>query len=96
MLFTQKQTKLMTAMKQKDSIIYNKQNMETQGNNSLIRYPKGSINDDFKAGFATGQTDRSAEIAKTLLSQGWSVEFVARTVMLEEEVVTLLHKQIEK
>ena len=52
-------------------------------------------NDDFKAGFATGQTDRSAAIAKNLLEQGWSVEFVARMVMLETEAVDLIKAKME-
>ena len=51
--------------------------------------------DDFKAGFGTGQTDRTAAIAKTLLGQGWSVEFVAKTVMLDEEAVAVIKRQME-
>lgn len=51
--------------------------------------------DDYQAGFATGQTDRSAAIAKNLLSQGWSVEFVAKSVMLDEEAVAVIKRQME-
>lgn len=52
-------------------------------------------NDDFKAGFATGQTDRSAAIAKNLLEQGWSVEFVARMVMLDVDMVEVIKAKME-
>lgn len=47
-------------------------------------------NDEFKGGFFTAQEDRSATIARTMLSQGWDVPFVAKMVMLDVEVVEMI------
>lgn len=52
--------------------------------------------DDFKAGFYTGQEDRSATIARTMLSQGWDVAFVAKTVMLDVEVIYTIKRLMEE
>ena len=51
--------------------------------------------DEFKGGFFTGQEDRSAAIARTMLSQGWDVPFVAKMVMLDVEVVEVIKSLME-
>ncbi len=52
--------------------------------------------DEFKGGFYVGQEDRSSAIAKTLLSQGWNVEFVAKTVMVDVGVVETIKRLMEE
>ena len=52
-------------------------------------------NDEFKGGFFTAQEDRSAAIARTMLSQGWDVPFVAKMVMLDVEVVEVIKSLME-
>lgn len=53
------------------------------------------FSDEFKGGFFTGQEDRSAAIARTMLSQGWDVPFVAKMVMLDVEVVEVIKSLME-
>ena len=52
-------------------------------------------NDECKGGFFTAQEDRSAAIARTMLSQGWDVPFVAKMVMLDVEVVEMIKSLME-